>query len=74
MNARDAIKFTKSKTGQVIVFGILFFIGASLLTGVLYFRHSAIKKGLVDAPNLDNNQAQKPSRLVFAPARGGLRQ
>ena len=38
MNPRKFLDFFKSKTGQVMTFGILFFIGASLLTGVLYFR------------------------------------
>ncbi len=40
MNPRKFVSFFKTKTGQVTAFGILFFVGACLLTGVLYFRHS----------------------------------
>jgi hypothetical protein len=40
MNSRDIITFFKSKTGQLTAFGLVFFVGACLLTGVLYFRHS----------------------------------
>ena len=39
MNPRKFVSFFNTKTGQVTAFGILFFIGACLLTGVLYFRH-----------------------------------
>jgi len=64
MNPRNFLNFFKSKTGQVTAFGILFFIGASLLTGVLYFRHSAnVRTAITSAPNLDKtaDKSQKPS-------------
>ena len=35
MNPRKFVSFFKTKTGQVTAFGILFFICATLLTGVL---------------------------------------
>jgi hypothetical protein len=62
-NARKFLNFFKSKTGQVVAFGLLFFIGASLLTGVLYFHHSSAKTGPVEAPNLDKtaDKSQQPS-------------
>lgn len=40
MNPRTFLNFFKTKTGQVTAFGLLFFVAACLLTGVLYFRHS----------------------------------
>jgi hypothetical protein len=67
MNARELINSTKSKTGQIAVFGILFFIGACLLTGFLYFRNSAATSAQIEAPVLDKtaNQSQKPSTWFF---------
>ncbi|MCE0497989.1 MAG: TrbI/VirB10 family protein [Methylacidiphilales bacterium] len=61
MNARQFLAFFKSKTGQITAFGILFFIAACLLTGVLYFRHGAAAP--VTAPNLDKtaDKTQQPS-------------
>jgi Bacterial conjugation TrbI-like protein len=41
INSREIITFFKSKTGQITAFGLLFFVGACLLTGVLYFRHGS---------------------------------
>jgi len=63
MNPRKFVSFFKTKTGQVTAFGILFFIAACLLTGVLYFRHSGTTTSTVTAPNLDKitDQSQKPS-------------
>jgi len=62
MNARTFLDFFKSKTGQIAAFGILFFIGASLLTGVLYFRHGT-KTATPVAPHLDatTEKSQQPS-------------
>ena len=63
MNPRKFVSFFKTKTGQVTAFGILFFIAACLLTGVLYFRHSGATTSTVATPNLEKitEQPQKPS-------------
>jgi hypothetical protein len=63
MNARTFLAFFKTKTGQITAFGIVFFIGACFLTGVLYFRHAPTKTATVETPVLDKaaNQPQKPS-------------
>jgi len=62
MNPRKFINFFKSKTGQITAFGLLFFVGACLLTGVLYFRHGTATATPV-APNLDKaaDKSQQPS-------------
>jgi hypothetical protein len=62
-NARKFLNFFKSKTGQIVAFGLLFFIGASLLTGALYFQHSSAKTGPGEALNLDKtpDKSQQPS-------------
>jgi hypothetical protein len=63
MNPRNFLNFFKSKTGQVTGFGLLFFVGACLLTGVLYFRHSTTAVTNITAPKLDKTEdkTQKPS-------------
>jgi len=63
MNARKFLNFFKSKTGQVTAFGLLFFVAACLLTGVLYFRHGTATATPGAAPNLDKSadKSQKPS-------------
>ena len=63
MNPRKFVSFFKTKTGQVTAFGILFFIGACLLTGVLYFRHTGTTSATVTTPNLEKvtAQSQKPT-------------
>jgi len=63
MNARTFLNFFKSKTGQVTAFGLLFFVAACLLTGVLYFRHATATATAGAAPNLDKSadKSQKPS-------------
>ena len=63
MNARKFLNFFKSKTGQVTAFGLLFFVGACLLTGVLYFRHGTTKTAPGATPNLDKtaDKTQQPS-------------
>lgn len=63
MNPRKFLDFFKSKTGQVAAFGILFFIGASLLTGVLYFRHSSEIVAPLPSAHLDKTEtkSQQPS-------------
>jgi hypothetical protein len=43
IDSRKFVSFFKSKTGQVAAFGLLFFIGATLLTGVLYWPRSKPK-------------------------------
>jgi len=62
MNPRKFLTFFKSKTGQVTAFGLLFFVAACLLTGVLYFRHSTATATPV-APNLAKiaDKSQQPS-------------
>jgi hypothetical protein len=62
MNARSFLNFFKSKTGQVTAFGLLFFVAACLLTGVLYFRHGSATATPV-APHLDKtaDKSQQPS-------------
>jgi hypothetical protein len=62
MNARKFLNFFKSKTGQITAFGLLFFVAACLLTGVLYFRHGTATATPV-APNLDKaaDKSQQPS-------------
>jgi hypothetical protein len=62
MNPRKFLNFFKSKTGQITAFGLLFFVGACLLTGVLYFRHGTATATPV-APNLDKvaDKSQQPS-------------
>jgi len=63
MNPRNFLNFFKSKTGQVTGFGLLFFVGACLLTGVLYFRHNTTAITNITAPKLDKTEdkTQKPS-------------
>jgi hypothetical protein len=62
MNPRKVVNFFKSKTGQVTAFGLLFFAGACLLTGVLYFRHGTTTATPVK-PNLDKtaDKSQQPT-------------
>ena len=62
MNPRKFVNFFKSKTGQITAFGLLFFVGACLLTGVLYFRHGTASATPV-APNLGKtaDKSQQPS-------------
>jgi hypothetical protein len=61
MNARSFLAFFHTKTGQLAIFGLLFFIGTTLLTGFLYFRNGGTAN--VEMPKLDQiaGQAQKPS-------------
>ena len=63
MNPRKFVSFFKTKTGQVTAFGVLFFVGACLLTGILYFRHGSTTTGAIATPNLEkiSDQPQKPS-------------
>jgi len=63
IDPRKFITFFKSKTGQVAAFGLLFFIGATLLTGVLYFRHGTATATAGVLPNLDRiaDKSQQPS-------------
>jgi hypothetical protein len=61
MNARELIKSTKSKTGQVVMFSLLFFIAASLLTGVIYFRHSSNSVMSPVMPKVATDKSQQPS-------------
>jgi hypothetical protein len=63
MNSRNFLAFFHTKTGQLALFGILFFIGACLLTGVLYFRHSGSTSTNLETPKLEKvgSQVQKPS-------------
>ena len=63
MNPRQFVSFFNTKTGQVTAFGILFFVGACLLTGVLYFRHTGSTIATVSTPNLEKvpEPPQKPS-------------
>jgi hypothetical protein len=63
IDSRKFVSFFKSKTGQVAAFGLLFFIGATLLTGVLYFRHGTVTSTPGAAPNLDKaaDKSQQPS-------------
>jgi hypothetical protein len=63
MNPRQFVSFFNTKTGQVTAFGILFFVGACLLTGVLYFRHTGSTTATVSTPNLEKvpKPSQKPS-------------
>ena len=63
MNARKFLNFFKSKTGHVTAFGLLFFIGACLLTGVLYFRHTSTAPVIVLSPKIDQ-APQKPSSWI----------
>lgn len=62
MNARKFLNFFKSKTGQVTAFGLLFFVAACLLIGILYFRHGNATTAPV-APNLEktSDKSQQPS-------------
>lgn len=52
MSPREFVSFFKTKTGQVTAFGIVFFVGACLLTGALYFRHTGPATAAVSTPNL----------------------
>jgi hypothetical protein len=63
VNARELVTSFRSKTGEVIAFGFLFIIGASLLTGLLYFRNSSPDPATVEAPNSDkaSDKSQQPS-------------
>ena len=62
-NPRKLINFSKSKTGQVVAFGVLFFIGVGFLAGVLYFRHAEAAAAPVTVPNPDKaaDKSQQPS-------------
>jgi hypothetical protein len=62
MNPREFVSFFKTKTGQVTAFGIVFFIGACLLTGALYF-HTGPATTTVSTPNLQTvpKPPEKPS-------------
>jgi hypothetical protein len=63
IDSRKFVSFFKTKTGQVATFGLLFFIGATLLTGVLYFRHGASTATPGVTPNLEKiaDKSQQPS-------------
>jgi type IV secretory pathway VirB10-like protein len=61
MNSRDIITFFKSKTGQITAFGLLFFVGACLLTGVLYFRHGADTTAPTAAPGQERPADKTPN-------------
>ena len=63
IDPRKFVTFFKSKTGQVAAFGLLFFVGATLLTGMLYFRHGTVATTPGAAPNLDKtaDKSQQPS-------------
>jgi Bacterial conjugation TrbI-like protein len=63
IDPRKFLTFFKSKTGRVTAFGIVFFIGATLLTGMLYYRHGAGPTSPATAPNLDKiaDKSQQPS-------------
>ena len=63
IDSRKFLTFFKSKTGQITAFGILFFICATFLTGVLYFRHGTATTTPVVEPNLDKtaDKSQQPS-------------
>ena len=65
IDSRKLLSFLKSKTGRVIAFGIVFFISAAFLTGVLYFRNSAATAPV--EPNLDKNadKSQQPFSRLF---------
>ena len=63
MNPRKFVSFSQTKTGQVAAFGVIFFIAACLLTGVLYFRHTGSITATVSTSNLEKvpEPPQKPS-------------
>ena len=63
MNARKFLDFFKTKTGQITAFGILFFIGACLLTGVLYFHQGKTTISALAVSKLDKtvDKTQQPS-------------
>ena len=63
MNPRPFLQFSQSKTGQLTTFGLLFFIGTCLLSGVLYFRHHNAAAASIAEPNLDKSpsKTQQPS-------------
>ena len=62
IDPRKFLNFFKSKTGRVIFFGLVFFVAACLLTGVLYFRHST-RTATPVTPHLDKtaDKSQQPS-------------
>jgi hypothetical protein len=63
INSREIITFFKSKTGQITAFGLLFFVGACLLTGVLYCRHGPSTTTTVpeSIPNTAADKTPNPS-------------
>jgi len=63
IDPRKFVTFFKSKTGRITAFGIVFFISATLLTGVLYFRNGTTTTTPGAAPNLDKtaDKTQQPS-------------
>jgi len=67
IDSRKFLTFFKSKTGRVTAFGIVFFIAAAFLTGVLYFRNSAATTAPIAAPNLDKtaDKSQQPFSWLF---------
>jgi hypothetical protein len=60
IDPRKFVAFFQSKTGQITAFGILFFIGCCLLTGILYFRHTSTTPQVVVSPKVDE-PPRKPS-------------
>ena len=64
IDPRKFLNFFKSKTGRVVSFGLLFFVAACLLTGVLYFRHGTVTSTPGTAPNLDKACLLYTSRCV----------
>ena len=60
IDSRKFVSFFNSKTGKIAAFGLLFFVGVCLLSGVLYFRHSSSPPSVVLSPKIDEPQ-QKPS-------------
>jgi hypothetical protein len=63
INARNFVSFFHTKTGQITAFGILFFIGACLLTGALYFHRDSTNTSSVTTPVLPkpDDKSLKPS-------------
>jgi hypothetical protein len=60
IDSRKFVSFFNSKTGKIAAFGLLFFVGVCLLSGVLYFRHSSSPSSVVLSPKIDE-PTQKPS-------------
>ena len=61
IDSRKFVSFFNSKTGKIAAFGLLFFVAACLLTGVLYFRQGTTPTAPVSLPKPDLAEDKTPN-------------